>query len=101
MIKDLTKAQQSDLERIIGARFNKFKINEILFDDSCGCYECCKLEIEIEAILSTDETTEWQQRSELEGEIERWATNNLVYAGCDCCDDELSVYLRLIPKDTK
>jgi len=104
MRTDLTKAQQSDLKRIIKAHFNKFKINELEFDDSCGCYseyttEPCKLEIEIEVSLPKEDDKQFEKRNQLENDIAKWASKTLEYTGCDCCEDNLWIYLRLVPKD--
>lgn len=80
--------------------------NPIDFADSCSCYsdwttESCRLEVSVCGILPETDTEQWDLRYNLERETETWAQKNLYWNGCDCCGDNLSVWVRLFDVATE
>lgn len=73
---------------------------DILFQDSCGCYseyttEPCSLSIWLKGTLRGEG---FKQRREIEDLIQKWAEGALTWGGCECCGNDLFVNVNLFAK---
>lgn len=74
--------------------------NGIEFDDSCGCYsewtvESCSLDVLLKGTLKGDG---YEQARSIENALEKWSKGSLEWSGCECCDESLSIFVRLFRK---
>ena len=78
--------------------------DEVLFQDSCGCYsewtqEPCQFEVFVSGTIPEDNDAQYDLREAIESRLERWAKSTLTYSGCQCCgEDTISVYARVFTK---
>jgi len=98
----LTENQQEQVLNIIQQTWSDAIICSIEFGDLCGCFseitlDPCYLDIEVKSnLLGQDYAVINNQRRLAEDNIVYWACNKLSWSGCEWCDYELRVDLRLI-----
>lgn len=73
--------------------------SDFVFEDDCGCYsefttDPCRLYFGVNADGATV-----KDRESVERLIRAYAHANLTWSGCDCCDNELSIWVRIYPED--
>ena len=75
----------------------------ITFQDSCDCYseyttESCRLEVTVCVQMPEREEDRVSLSLILNDAVSRWARENLEWSGCVCCNNNLSVWVRVFDK---
>ena len=109
-MSELTSAMKTELlnrmrEHVPSVEYSNQGWREVSveFQDSCGCYseyttEPCCLNVAVCVDMPSTEDEQADLRQTLDDVVERWAKANLAWSGCDCCDNSLSVWVRVFNK---
>jgi hypothetical protein len=80
-----------------------FRGKDIVFQDGCGCYsdyttEPCSFEVCLSGTLPISQEDQYTLNQAIRSKVNRWVESSLTWSGCECCDNEISVWTRIYQK---